>query len=206
MKTLLALLALLAIPSFTLAQSADTQSDSYVCYHGAANDPHTDEACARIQAAAAPRVTPTKAAPDKTAAASHSAAASPAAQNETVAAAPAAVAPTAAEPKSADRETTDVGETPLNAAQSAADETNTDQNATDNISIHSSWFAGLSAFVIILIIIAGFGGLAVYFIPTVIALARHKRSALAIFAVNLFFGWSFIGWVAALVWSLTPER
>lgn len=45
-------------------------------------------------------------------------------------------------------------------------------------------------------------GLAVYFIPTIIAVARHHRNALAIFLVNLFAGWSFIGWVVTLVWSV----
>ena len=48
-------------------------------------------------------------------------------------------------------------------------------------------------------------GLAIYFLPTIIAMARGKRNALAIFAMNLLLGWSFIGWAIALVWSLTAE-
>jgi hypothetical protein len=34
-----------------------------------------------------------------------------------------------------------------------------------------------------------------YFLPTVIALLRWCPNLLAIFALNLFLGWSVIGWV-----------
>ncbi|MBB3941721.1 hypothetical protein GGR39_003402 [Novosphingobium fluoreni] len=44
-----------------------------------------------------------------------------------------------------------------------------------------------------------------YFVPTLIAFMRRKRNARAIFALNLFLGWSFLGWVAALVWSLLTD-
>jgi hypothetical protein len=43
-----------------------------------------------------------------------------------------------------------------------------------------------------------------YFIPTVIALG--KRDALAIFMLNLLVGWTFIGWVIALVWACRDDR
>ena len=46
-------------------------------------------------------------------------------------------------------------------------------------------------------------GLLVYFLPSIIALARGHQNALAIFVLNLLLGWTFLGWVAALVWSLT---
>lgn len=56
-------------------------------------------------------------------------------------------------------------------------------------------------------VIAGLIALAVclplYFLPTI--LGRKKRNAVAIFAVNFLLGWSFIGWVVALVWSLSAE-
>src|SRR5271154_5092398 len=42
-----------------------------------------------------------------------------------------------------------------------------------------------------------------YFLPTVIALIRGHLSALAIFLLNLFFGWTVIGWLIALIWSCT---
>jgi hypothetical protein len=45
-------------------------------------------------------------------------------------------------------------------------------------------------------------GVALYFLPLIIASSRYHPSAVAIFALNLLAGWTFIGWVAALVWSL----
>jgi hypothetical protein len=49
----------------------------------------------------------------------------------------------------------------------------------------------------------GFFGfpLLLYFLPSIIALARSKRDLLAIFLLNLFLGWSVIGWIVALVWA-----
>jgi T4 superinfection immunity protein len=48
----------------------------------------------------------------------------------------------------------------------------------------------------------GFGFLFVmYFLPSIIALLRNKRDTLAIFLLNLFLGWSVIGWIVALVWA-----
>lgn len=47
--------------------------------------------------------------------------------------------------------------------------------------------------------------LILYFVPTVVAASRGHRQAGAIFALNLFLGWTLIGWVAALVWSLAAQ-
>jgi hypothetical protein len=44
-------------------------------------------------------------------------------------------------------------------------------------------------------------GTVLYFLPSIIALARSKRDTLAIFLLNLFLGWSVIGWIVALVWA-----
>ena len=40
-----------------------------------------------------------------------------------------------------------------------------------------------------------------YFLPSIIALARSKRDLLAIFLLNLLLGWSIIGWFVALIWA-----
>jgi hypothetical protein len=40
-----------------------------------------------------------------------------------------------------------------------------------------------------------------YFLPSIIAMMRSKRDTLAIFLLNLFLGWSVIGWIIALVWA-----
>ncbi len=45
----------------------------------------------------------------------------------------------------------------------------------------------------------------IYFIPSLIALIGNKRNRCAIFALNFFLGWTFIGWVIALTWSLTHD-
>jgi hypothetical protein len=43
--------------------------------------------------------------------------------------------------------------------------------------------------------------LVMYFLPSIIALARSKRDLLAIFLLNFFLGWSIIGWIVALIWA-----
>ena len=48
--------------------------------------------------------------------------------------------------------------------------------------------------------------LAIYLIPTLIAISREHHQTAAIFGLNLFLGWTFLGWVAAFVWSLTAIR
>lgn len=45
-------------------------------------------------------------------------------------------------------------------------------------------------------------GLLLYFLPTILAVTRKHPNTLAIFLLNFFLGWSFIGWVVALVWSV----
>jgi hypothetical protein len=51
-------------------------------------------------------------------------------------------------------------------------------------------------------------GLFAYFLPTAVAYWRHHPNALAIAALNILLGWTVLGWVGALVWSLTqpPAR
>lgn len=44
-----------------------------------------------------------------------------------------------------------------------------------------------------------------YFLPYEIAASRKHPSKWAIGALNLFLGWSFFGWVAALVWALATN-
>jgi len=46
-----------------------------------------------------------------------------------------------------------------------------------------------------------------YFFPTIIAAVRKHRELLAIFILNALLGWSYVGWVLALVWaSLSKVR
>lgn len=45
-----------------------------------------------------------------------------------------------------------------------------------------------------------------YFVPTIIAVRRRHRSTGGIVALNILTGWTLIGWVAALVWSLSSAQ
>lgn len=58
------------------------------------------------------------------------------------------------------------------------------------------------------LIIAIFGILiafSLYFIPAIVAKSRGHHNTLPIFLLNLFLGWTFFGWVGALVWSATKK-
>ena len=45
-----------------------------------------------------------------------------------------------------------------------------------------------------------------YFLPFTIAFYKKRINTGAIFALNLFLGWSLVGWVIALVWALKAEH
>ena len=52
------------------------------------------------------------------------------------------------------------------------------------------------------IFMAGFG-MSLYFIPSLVAKYRLHQQSLAIFILNLFLGWTCLGWVIALIWACT---
>jgi hypothetical protein len=133
---------------------------------------------------AAPAKTAAKAAP----AAPAKIAALPAPQNTVVAAGP-----------------DDLGEQPINAVPfyPSVQAQDADASDPDDRGYRGPTFA-------FPLVIAGLGflaltGMALYFLPTIVALARRKRNSGAIFALNLLLGWSFIGWVAALVWAVMTD-
>ena len=43
---------------------------------------------------------------------------------------------------------------------------------------------------------------AIYLIPSIIVALGSKRHSTAIVVLNLFAGWSIVGWVLALVWAI----
>lgn len=47
--------------------------------------------------------------------------------------------------------------------------------------------------------------LIVYFLPTIVALLKGRMNTGAIFALNLFLGFTLIGWVIALVWACSRD-
>jgi len=44
-----------------------------------------------------------------------------------------------------------------------------------------------------------------YFLPTIVGFENKKKNAQAIFALNLFLGWTLLGWVVALIWAFTKD-
>jgi hypothetical protein len=60
----------------------------------------------------------------------------------------------------------------------------------------------LPIFLIILIAIAAF---AIHFLPAIVAGNRHAKNFVWILLINIFLGWTLIGWIVALVWALSDE-
>ena len=56
--------------------------------------------------------------------------------------------------------------------------------------------------VIIFILVAGL----LYFLPTIIATRRNHKNMVSLFLFNLLLGWTFLGWVAALIWSFSAQE
>ena len=56
-------------------------------------------------------------------------------------------------------------------------------------------------------LLSGFGlvGLLLYFLPTVVALRRKVPNSISVLVINLFLGWSLIGWVVALAMAVRTK-
>src|SRR5476651_2096278 len=46
---------------------------------------------------------------------------------------------------------------------------------------------------------------ALYFLPALIGLLRGHHNFMSLLMLNLFLGWTFIGWVGALIWSFAAN-
>jgi hypothetical protein len=49
-------------------------------------------------------------------------------------------------------------------------------------------------------------GLGIYFLPTIVALARGKKRITPLVLVNVFLGWTLVGWIVTLVWAFSPDK
>ncbi len=50
-----------------------------------------------------------------------------------------------------------------------------------------------------------FVALALYFIPLIVAQVRRHNNIIAIAVLNTILGWTFLGWLAALLWALNSD-
>ena len=50
------------------------------------------------------------------------------------------------------------------------------------------------------------GLLFVYMIPMFIAIIRHHKQKISVIILNLFLGWTFVGWIMALMWALSEDH
>jgi Superinfection immunity protein len=48
-------------------------------------------------------------------------------------------------------------------------------------------------------------GFVLYFLPSIVALARQKRDLVSILLLNFFLGWTAVGWVVALIWAVKVD-
>ena len=57
-----------------------------------------------------------------------------------------------------------------------------------------------SAFLTILLIVGA------YLLPSVIAFSRGHRNTLGVVILNILLGWTLLGWIAALIWSVLAHK
>ena len=68
-----------------------------------------------------------------------------------------------------------------------------------HLDLPSPWFPGSY-------VPFGLVSLALYFLPTIIVLARRKKNVLGPILVNVLLGWTVVGWIVALIWALTVDE
>jgi hypothetical protein len=62
-----------------------------------------------------------------------------------------------------------------------------------------------SVIALVLLLLLCVIGFVFYFLPTLIAIFRHHHQWGAITIINVFFGWTFIGWVVSLAWAVSAR-
>ena len=62
-------------------------------------------------------------------------------------------------------------------------------------------FGELGLFVLVTLLV----GVVLYFLPTIIVVKRQSASVTPVVLVNLLLGWTIIGWIIALIWSLSAK-
>jgi hypothetical protein len=62
-------------------------------------------------------------------------------------------------------------------------------------------FGDINIFLLIFLIICG---AVIYFLPAIVG--RNTKYSAGILILNLFFGWTLLGWVGALIWAVSAPR
>jgi hypothetical protein len=70
--------------------------------------------------------------------------------------------------------------------------------------VHSFYFYKEITNPLILLLLQ-ISGILTYFIPSIVAVMRKHNNRNPIIVLNFFLGWTFFGWVIALVWALTDN-
>ena len=61
-------------------------------------------------------------------------------------------------------------------------------------------------FGLVFLVILCIGLPAIYFCPAIVAHKRRHRNMTALLMLNIFLGWSLLGWVGCLVWALVEQE
>ena len=75
---------------------------------------------------------------------------------------------------------------------------NTDTETNSERRISPMEMRELTSFDLIIVILI----FAAYFLPTLVAFLRPHKNIFAIFLLNLLLGWTALGWVGSLIWSV----
>ena len=71
--------------------------------------------------------------------------------------------------------------------------------------IESKILSMIVVLILILIIVAI--SVTIYIIPLIVAIKKKHPYKVPIILINIFLGWSFLGWVGALIWAcILPEQ
>ncbi len=63
-----------------------------------------------------------------------------------------------------------------------------------------------SSFAAIMTMLAIVGCIVLYFLPGIVAQQRNHHQRAAIWVLNIFLGWTFLGWIIALMWDSTAIK
>jgi len=61
--------------------------------------------------------------------------------------------------------------------------------------------SALSLMLLLVILFVGF----LYLLPSILTFTRKKDNKVAILLLNIFLGWSLIGWIISLVWAVSKD-